>query len=1746
MLQLSRLNSPFTRMYFYNKASENGIFIQDKSQTFSDSAVFIVNRSSENKAILVFDDLLKQTIEASLEYDETAQMLYLQKSSFNQLSGTGLPGDIGDAPLANATCSDADVFCGSGVYGYNAGTNTGSAQSGPAYGCLSSQPNPAWFFLQIGPPGGNVTITISTSPAEDIDFICWGPFTSPTGACESGLTASTIVDCSYSGASTEICDIPGAVVGQFYLLMITNFSNDPTEITFSQTNYGAPGSATTNCDIVINCSLLAITATSTSCNAATNTYSVSGNIEFTNPPATGTLTVTDLTAFPNVTQTFSAPFNSPQPYTLAGITCDGTLHSIKAVFSANDACALTTTYNAATEICPIATISGGGAICDNGTSTANVNINITGVGPFDFTWARNGIPQTPVAGYNGPLPYVITTSTPGAYSLVSVSNFACPGTTSGGATVTLNPLPVPTISGPNSICVGSNGVTYTTEAGKQNYTWTVSAGGTITAGATTNSITVNWTTVGAETITVSYLDAAPTNCAPVTPTVYNVTVVPTPVANAGTEPTICQGQPASIADASVANEASYSWAVVTGLGTLTGGGTLTPTYTPTAAETGDVVLSLTASGLSTCSAVSSQVIIHIIPKVTATAGPDNAVCQNSGYKIITASASQFSSLLWTSTGTGTLIDETTISPTYQPGVGETGPVTLTLTANGNSPCSPVIDDMLLTVHPLPTVNAGGPVNSICQGNNFNVAGATSNFTSSLTWTENGPGSLVNPNTLTPTYVPVPGETGTLLLTLTAQGSNTCSTVVVSGTRTLTINPLPTVDAGPDATICAANTYTLSGIQQYTSALQWTTAGDGTFSVPGSLTAVYTPGANDIAAGSVLLTLTGTGSGSCTSVNAVDQLLLTINPMPAVNAGPDGAFCVQSPIALTGTTASNYTSLQWITSGDGNYNTTTILSPTYMPGNIDLNNGTVTLTLKATGRLACASKNVTDTRVLSVSGYPVVNAGPDDYICSNVTQYQLVGIGNYYNTTNIQWTFSGGDGFLSNPNIINPIYFAGPNDLNTFNRNITFTLTLQGTGNCSGIFVLDQVVLKIDPTPVSNAGPDGEICGRNPFQLSASAQFQSIITWTTSGDGTFTNPNILNPKYTPGPTDVGNIVVLTLGLAGCKTTTGNDFLWLTVHPDPGAVISGTTGICEGTSTPVSIALTGSPPWSVTYTNGITPVTVNNIMSSPYTFNVSPMVSTNWWVTAASDSYCPAPAASLSGLASVTVFPLPFKYTATVTNNGVFCQGTPGVTIGLNGSQLGMNYELRLNGLLTGTIRPGTGSPLNFGIVNVPGQYSIRGINPAGNCEMMMNDTLTVIMNPIPVTDFTSSIPCFGDTTTFNVSGAYINSTSYWNWNFGDGNFATYNAPFNPKHYYAAPGTYNVSLSVGDTNSCQYSVTHPVVVRAHPVAFFSYNTPNCIATPVALTDLSSNTGNQGYLTQWVWNFGDGSPLVTIDFPNSPNVIHNYPNEGTYVITLTVMNSKGCGDTYSTSITVTKRPVAIFDFTTGCQEETTQFSDFSNPNGGGQITAWSWNFGDAASGINNISTLKNPVHNYASSGLYNVRLIVTNQNGCKDTLQKSVNVKTRPDAEFFSSAGCMNSPTQFLADSTVINIAATSSYLWNFGDGATSANRNTSHTYIAPGTYTVTLTITDTAGCVGSISHPLTVNPPPTAQFSATTDNCLSQSVAFLNQSTTVTGYVNQWILEFWRWQYPDHHFPGITQYQPFLFCTWHIQCFTYSHQ
>jgi len=152
-----------------------------------------------------------------------------------------------------STCATADPFCTGTTYSFPNNTGT-SAEGGNNYGCLTTQPNPAWYYLEIG-TSGNLDILISQVDGNgsgiDVDFILYGPYASlpaATGDCGNmGIPAGEIEDCSYSTAATETANIVGAVAGQVYMMLITNYSNISGNISFSQTG----GTGATDCSIVI-------------------------------------------------------------------------------------------------------------------------------------------------------------------------------------------------------------------------------------------------------------------------------------------------------------------------------------------------------------------------------------------------------------------------------------------------------------------------------------------------------------------------------------------------------------------------------------------------------------------------------------------------------------------------------------------------------------------------------------------------------------------------------------------------------------------------------------------------------------------------------------------------------------------------------------------------------------------------------------------------------------------------------------------------------------------------------------------------------------------------------------------------------------------------------------------------------------------------------------------------------------------------------------------------------------------------------------------------------------------------------------------------------------------------------------------------------------------------------------------------------------------------------------------------------
>ena len=151
------------------------------------------------------------------------------------------------------TCATANSLCSAlGVPFVN--TNQAiQAESGNAYGCLTTKPNPTWFYLPVS-GAGSISLMIKQNANLnfqgldlDVDYICYGPFTDPVTPCSGQLTANKIVCCSYSANSTEYPIIPNAQPGEYYLIMVTNFSNAPGFIKITEVTTSASNQGTINC-----------------------------------------------------------------------------------------------------------------------------------------------------------------------------------------------------------------------------------------------------------------------------------------------------------------------------------------------------------------------------------------------------------------------------------------------------------------------------------------------------------------------------------------------------------------------------------------------------------------------------------------------------------------------------------------------------------------------------------------------------------------------------------------------------------------------------------------------------------------------------------------------------------------------------------------------------------------------------------------------------------------------------------------------------------------------------------------------------------------------------------------------------------------------------------------------------------------------------------------------------------------------------------------------------------------------------------------------------------------------------------------------------------------------------------------------------------------------------------------------------------------------------------------------------------
>jgi PKD repeat protein len=374
------------------------------------------------------------------------------------------------------------------------------------------------------------------------------------------------------------------------------------------------------------------------------------------------------------------------------------------------------------------------------------------------------------------------------------------------------------------------------------------------------------------------------------------------------------------------------------------------------------------------------------------------------------------------------------------------------------------------------------------------------------------------------------------------------------------------------------------------------------------------------------------------------------------------------------------------------------------------------------------------------------------------------------------------------------------------------------------------------------------------------------------------------------------------------------------------------------------------------------------------------------------------------------------------------------------------------------------------------------------ESSKSKFVTVALGPPLVASFTADVNGRAVFFTDTSSGTPVK----WSWEFGDG--ATESpGQRNASHTYASPGTFGVKLTVENQFGVQSIATQFVTLDPAPAPNFTYAVNGF---QVIFTDTS--TANP---TAWSWDFGDCNndpPPSTPCTDLRQNTAHTYEKAGTYNVVLTVFNASGSASK-NQLVTVPVGTAPTANFTVQTNGLNANFTDTST----GNPTSWLWDFGDCA--INPgacTDTAQSPQHTYTTGDTYNVTLTATNAIGSsKKSTFVTVPASVPPVAAF-----------GFLADGLSVHFTDQSTgspttYLWNFGDGTNPSNRtqpNPVHPYSQPGTYTVTLQVSNLAG---SSSASKAVPTPPVAKFTFST---AALQVTFTDQSGNATA---------WQWDFGD---------------------------
>lgn len=405
-----------------------------------------------------------------------------------------------------------------------------------------------------------------------------------------------------------------------------------------------------------------------------------------------------------------------------------------------------------------------------------------------------------------------------------------------------------------------------------------------------------------------------------------------------------------------------------------------------------------------------------------------------------------------------------------------------------------------------------------------------------------------------------------------------------------------------------------------------------------------------------------------------------------------------------------------------------------------------------------------------------------------------------------------------------------------------------------------------------------------------------------------------------------------------------------------------------------------------------------------------------------------------------------------------------------------------------------------IYTIPGTYAVRlSVTDRLGCT---DDTIiNIIVERKPTANFITDSACLGDSIRLtDVSTANSGTIVSWNWDFSTPPSSSLQ---NPAYLYNTTGPHLVTLTVTTNFGCKEDTSINAYVFAKPTARFTIDSV-CLGDSNHVRSIA--IAGTYPITSYKW------VLTPADTAYTPNASYLYPTAGPHNVRLIVTDVFGCtDDTANSNLYTFTLPTADFSFSGGCGSLPVNFNSTISINGdGGPINRWDWYFDPG------VGTVQNPSWSYPDLILHNVQLVVRDIRGCVDTVVKPAGANQLPTANFNlapSSRVCLGTPFCF-TDSSTFTGAPINSWAWDYtGELITDdTTKNPCHTYPVSGNYIITLTVTDTIGCLDTARIAVTVSQPPVANFDADT-TCENSPMQFTDRSIPGSAVINSWNWSFY---------------------------------